>query len=58
MANFNCAFEIINDFHAFRDLFYLLMIGSGVGVRILKSDIEQLPKIRGNYKIIHEDYTQ
>jgi ribonucleoside-diphosphate reductase alpha chain/ribonucleoside-triphosphate reductase len=33
------------------------MIGSGVGVRILKSDIEQLPKVRGNYKIIHEDYT-
>jgi adenosylcobalamin-dependent ribonucleoside-triphosphate reductase len=57
MANFNCAFEIINDFHSFRDLFYLLMIGSGVGVRILKSDIEQLPKVRGNYKIIHEDYT-
>ncbi|NLB33110.1 MAG: ribonucleoside-triphosphate reductase, adenosylcobalamin-dependent, partial [Tissierellia bacterium] len=57
MANFNCAFEIINDFHSFRDLFYLLMIGSGVGVRILKSDIEQLSKIRANYKIIHEDYT-
>lgn len=57
MANYNCAFEIINDFHAFRDLFYLLMIGSGVGVRILKSDVEELPKIRSNYEIIHEDYT-
>jgi adenosylcobalamin-dependent ribonucleoside-triphosphate reductase len=57
MANFNCAFEIINDYHAFRDLFYLLMIGSGVGVRILKDDVAQLPKIRGNFKIIHEDYT-
>lgn len=57
MANFNCAFEIINDYHAFRDLFYLLMIGSGVGVRILKDDVAQLSKIRGNFKIIHEDYT-
>ncbi len=57
MANYNCAFEIINDFHAFRDLFYLLMIGSGVGVRILKSDVEELPKIRSNFKIIHEDYS-
>lgn len=57
MANYNCAFEIINDYHAFRDLFYLLMIGSGVGVRILKDDVEQLSKIRGNFKIIHEDYT-
>lgn len=57
MANYNCAFKIIDDFQAFRDLFYLLMIGSGVGVRILKSDVANLPKIRGNYKIIHEDYT-
>lgn len=57
MANFNCAFEIINDYHSFRDLFYLLMIGSGVGVRILKDDVAQLSKIRSNYKIIHEDYT-
>jgi ribonucleoside-diphosphate reductase alpha chain/ribonucleoside-triphosphate reductase len=57
MANFNCAFEIINDYHAFRDLFYLLMIGSGVGVRILKDDVAQLSKIRGNFKIIHEDYS-
>jgi ribonucleoside-diphosphate reductase alpha chain/ribonucleoside-triphosphate reductase len=57
MANYNCAFEIINDFHAFRDLFYLLMIGSGVGVRILKSDVEKLPKIRSNFKIMNEDYT-
>ena len=33
------------------------MIGSGVGVRILKNDVAQLPKIRTNYDVIHEDYT-
>ena len=33
MANYNCAFEVIDSYHAFHDLFYLLMIGSGVGVR-------------------------
>lgn len=57
MANFNCAFEVVDNFHAFRDLFYLLMIGSGVGVRVLKDDINKLPKVRSSYKIIHEDYT-
>jgi adenosylcobalamin-dependent ribonucleoside-triphosphate reductase len=57
MANFNCAFQIIDNIHAFRDLFYLLMIGSGVGVRILKDDVAQLPKIRSNFDVIHEDYT-
>jgi len=57
MANFNCAFQIINDFHAFKDLFYLLMIGAGVGVRILKNDVLQLPKVRKNFELINEDYT-
>lgn len=57
MANYNCAFEVIDNFHAFKDLFYLLMIGSGVGVRVLKSDVEKLPKLRSNYKIVHEDYS-
>lgn len=56
MANYNCAFEIINNFHSFKDLFYLLMIGSGVGVRVLKSDVDMLPKVRNTYKIINEDY--
>ena len=37
MANFNCAFEVIDDFESFRDLFYLLMIGCGVGFRVLKA---------------------
>jgi len=57
MANYNCAFTVIDRFKSFRDLFYLLMIGSGVGVRILKDDVAQLPKIRNDYEIIHEDYT-
>jgi len=57
MANFNCAFEVIDDISSFKDLFYLLMIGSGVGVRILKSDVEKLAKIRVDFEVIHEDYT-
>ena len=57
MANFNCAFEVIDDFHAFHDLFYLLMIGSGVGVRVLKEDAAKLPKIRTDTQIVHKAYT-
>ncbi|MCT4661176.1 MAG: ribonucleoside-triphosphate reductase, adenosylcobalamin-dependent [Tissierellales bacterium] len=57
MSNYNCAFEVINSFESLRDLFYLLMVGAGVGVRILKSDVEQLPKIRTDYDLIHGDYT-
>ncbi len=57
MANYNCAFEIIDNFDAYRDLFYLLMIGSGVGVRILKDDVKKLPKVRTDYELIHKDYS-
>lgn len=56
MANYNCAFEVIDDYHAYHDLFYLLMVGSGVGVRVLKSDAEKLPAIRTNLEIIHKAY--
>jgi ribonucleoside-diphosphate reductase alpha chain/ribonucleoside-triphosphate reductase len=57
MANYNCAFQVIDHFSAFKDLFYLLMIGSGVGVRILKDDVSKLPKVRTNFEIINEDYS-
>ncbi|MEA1940133.1 MAG: ribonucleoside-triphosphate reductase, adenosylcobalamin-dependent, partial [Candidatus Caldatribacteriota bacterium] len=57
MANFNCSFTIIDNFSTFKDLFYLLMIGSGVGVRVLKADVEKLPKIRTDIKIIQESYS-
>ena len=56
MANYNCAFEVIDDFHAYHDLFYLLMVGSGVGVRVLKEDAAKLPKIRTDVKILHKAY--
>ncbi len=57
MANYNCSFLVIDRFNAFRDLFYLLMVGSGVGARVLKDDVKNLPKVRVDYEIIHKDYT-
>ncbi len=57
MANYNCAFEVIDDYHAYHDLFYLLMVGSGVGVRVLKSDAAKLPQVRTNLEIIHKAYS-
>jgi len=56
MSNYNCAFQAITEFNDFVELFYLLMLGSGVGVRILKEDIEKLPPVRCDYEIIHKDY--
>ena len=56
MSNYNCAFEVINELNDFVELFYLLMLGCGVGVRLLKDDIQKLPQIRCDYEIIHKNY--
>jgi len=55
-SNFNCAFIIINSIKSFEELFYLLMVGTGVGVRVLKADVDKLPKIKNNIDIIHKEY--
>ncbi len=57
MSNYNCSFQVIDSFAAFRDIFYLLMVGSGVGVRVLKADVAKLPPVRTDVEVIHESYT-
>jgi adenosylcobalamin-dependent ribonucleoside-triphosphate reductase len=57
LGNFNCAAIVIENIESIRDLFYLLMLGTGVGMRILlHSDAKKLPKFKTNLKIIHQDY--
>ena len=46
LSNFNCCFTMIERYHDFVDVFYLLMIGAGVGVRIDKELIGKMPYIR------------
>lgn len=51
LAGFNCAFTVMDNLDAFLDLFYLLMVGTGVGFRILPSDVEKLPRFRDDIKL-------
>lgn len=46
LSNYNCAFTNIEKFSDLVDVFYLLMVGSGVGVRITKELVGKLPKVR------------
>lgn len=56
MANYNCAFTVIDSFSAYHDLFYLLMVGSGVGVRVLAEDAAKLPPVRTDLEVLHKSY--
>ena len=57
LANFNCSFVVIDSIKQLCDLFYLLMVGTGVGVRILPSDVKELPCFRQNV-ILHHQYNK
>lgn len=48
LAGFNCSFLVIDTLQAFADLFYLLMVGTGVGFRILPEDVKKLPSFRND----------
>lgn len=57
LSNFNCAFIKLSCINDFRDLFYLSMVGAGVGLRILKDDVKMLPKFKTFINLINEEYT-
>ncbi len=54
LSLFNCAFLDVKEFGDFGEIFYLLMLGAGMGVRVTKDSINQLPKLRQNVDLIHK----
>jgi len=55
-ANFNCAFVVVDRYDAFVDAFHLLMVGCGVGFRILQDDVNKLPNLNAGVVIAHKPY--
>lgn len=55
-ANFNCCMLVVDRLQALGDLFHLLMLGCGVGFRILKEDVKYLPSFKTNFKVTHNNY--
>lgn len=58
LANFNCSFLTIESWEDVGDLFYLLLVGTGVGFRATKDMASKLPPVRDDIKITHEPFTQ
>lgn len=56
MSNFNCAFTLIESIQDLKDMFYLLMIGTGVGIRLTKDSVSKFPRIRTDYELSHSNY--
>lgn len=58
LANFNCSFTNIQNWRDLAELFYLLLVGTGVGFKITKKFAEKLPAVRSDVKIMHRKYTE
>lgn len=56
LSNFNCSSAVIDEYRKIGEMFYLLMVGTGFGFRILKSDVDKLPPIRQDVSIEHQEY--
>jgi len=56
LANFNCSFLNITKWDDLGDLFYLLLVGTGVGFRCSKKMASNLPPIRTNVKLESSEY--
>jgi adenosylcobalamin-dependent ribonucleoside-triphosphate reductase len=56
LGNFNCSFLNIQKWDDLGDLFYLLLVGTGVGFKCTKQFAANLPKIRTNVTVQHSEY--
>lgn len=56
ISNFNCSFLVMDSFEGFCEQFYLLMIGSGVGFRTMKYDVDKIPSFRTGIDLTLKHY--
>lgn len=58
LSNFNCSFVNIRSWDDLGDLFYLLLVGTGVGFKATKEFANGLLPVRDNIEIVHEPFVQ
>lgn len=56
LSNFNCALRSIDSLEAFGEVFYVLMLGTGAGVRVIDEDVSKILPVRKDIELIHKEY--
>lgn len=56
LANYNCSFTTITKWKDLVELFYLLLVGVGVGFKCTEEMAKELLPIRNHIQLIHADY--
>lgn len=57
LANFNCAFTNIEKWEDLAEMFYLLLVGTGVGFKCTKEMAAEIQPIRKDIRVEHMFYT-
>ena len=56
LSNFNCSFVTIDHFDKFSEIFFVLMLGTGVGLSVERKYVEQLPKVNTHIQLLNRAY--
>ncbi len=56
LSNFNCSFVAIDALVKFSEIFFVLMLGTGVGLSVQRQYVSRLPKINSKIEVIHKAY--
>lgn len=56
MSNFNCSFVTIDDFDKFSEIFFVLMLGTGVGLSVERKYINELPKVNTEIELLSKRF--
>lgn len=56
LSNFNCSFVTIDSLKKFSEIFFVLMLGTGVGLSVQRQYVSKLPKINSKIEVIHKSY--
>lgn len=56
LSNYNCSFLAIDDLKKFSEIFFVLMLGTGVGLSVQRQYVSKLPKINSKIEVIHKSY--
>lgn len=56
LSNFNCSFVTIDSLEKFSEIFFVLMLGTGVGLSVQRKYVSKLPKVNTTIEVIHKSY--
>lgn len=56
LGNFNCSFTNVERWEDLKEIFYLLMVGTGIGIKSTKRMASKMAKIRTNVQLLHSEY--